>query len=441
MGVRGKTWLTGLAVATAATAVLVTTAATSAAAPPPPPNPSDSEIDAGRALAGAKATQVGRLASRLAAAEARLSALSDDVELKLEQANKALEDLRAAQDAADAAEAAAVSARKESEAAAAQVDLARADLDRLVAVTFQQGQTMGSISALLGATSPRDFLAREQLLSSVSLDRFSALESMERARTDKANKDAAAREALRTAQQQKDAADLARSEADAARATAEQARQDQAAETARLEADRNSVEQQLFAAQQQVDGLRNQRQRYQDWLALRQREEQEAVHKIVFVANGTRASVVRNGLVAAPASDAAVERVIARAMSQAGMPYAWGGGNADGPTLGLRDGGVADAHGDFRKRGFDCSGLMVYAFAGVVSLPHYSGYQYTAGRQVPLSQMRRGDLLFWGRRSIHHVALYLGDGVMIEAPESGQVVRVTRVRYREILPNATRLIG
>ena len=136
-----------------------------------------------------------------------------------------------------------------------------------------------------------------------------------------------------------------------------------------------------------------------------------------------------------------VERVIARAMAQLGMPYAWGGGNAGGPTLGIRDGGVADYYGDYRKVGFDCSGLMMYAYGGIVSLPHYSGYQYTSGRQVPLSRMRRGDLLFWGSSDIHHVALYLGNGMMIEAPESGMVVRVTPVRYGDILPYATRLIG
>jgi cell wall-associated NlpC family hydrolase len=123
------------------------------------------------------------------------------------------------------------------------------------------------------------------------------------------------------------------------------------------------------------------------------------------------------------------------------MPYAWGGGNASGPTRGIHDGGVADAYGDYRKIGFDCSGLMIYAYGGTVPLPHYSGYQYDAGRHVPLSQMRRGDLLFWGRSDIHHVAMYLGGGMMIEAPQSGMVVRVAPVRYGDILPYATRLVG
>jgi cell wall-associated NlpC family hydrolase len=109
----------------------------------------------------------------------------------------------------------------------------------------------------------------------------------------------------------------------------------------------------------------------------------------------------------------------------------------------MRDGGAGDEHGDYRQAGFDCSGLMVYAFAGAVgySLPHYSGLQYYAGRQVPLAGKRPGDMLFWGSDGqIHHVALYIGDERMIEAPYSGSAVRVTPVRYSGIMPYATRLL-
>lgn len=132
-----------------------------------------------------------------------------------------------------------------------------------------------------------------------------------------------------------------------------------------------------------------------------------------------------------------IERVIKRAESQLGLPYAWGGGNFHGPTKGIRDGGVADAHGDYNKVGFDCSGLMMYAFYGVgIELQHYSGYQYTAGKQVPSSEAKRGDMLFWPG----HVALYLGDGKMIEAPQSGDVVKISDVRWGGMQPMAVRMI-
>ncbi|WP_448223515.1 NlpC/P60 family protein [Gordonia iterans] len=136
----------------------------------------------------------------------------------------------------------------------------------------------------------------------------------------------------------------------------------------------------------------------------------------------------------------AIELVINRAKSQLGVPYAWGGGNGNGPTLGIRDGGVADAHGDYNKVGFDCSGLMAYAFAGVgIDLPKYSGYQFTSGPQFPISEMKRGDMLFWGPGGSQHVALYLGDGTMIEAPQSGDVVKISPVRAGA-LPQVVRLL-
>lgn len=138
---------------------------------------------------------------------------------------------------------------------------------------------------------------------------------------------------------------------------------------------------------------------------------------------------------------AKIETVIARAESQLGVPYAWGGGDANGPTKGIRDGGVADAHGDYNKIGFDCSGLTLYAFAGVgISLPHYTGYQYQRGTQISPSEAQRGDLLFWGPAGNHHVAIYLGDGMMIEAPQSGDVVKKSPVRWSSMSQYAVRLI-
>lgn len=132
-------------------------------------------------------------------------------------------------------------------------------------------------------------------------------------------------------------------------------------------------------------------------------------------------------------SDASqIEAVIARAQSMIGTPYVWGGGDANGPTTGV-DGGTVT--------GFDCSGLVLYAFAAAgVALPHYTGYQYQRGTHVPASEARRGDLLFWGPGGNQHVAIYLGDGTMIEAPRSGQNVRISPVRWSGMAPNAVRLL-
>jgi len=129
----------------------------------------------------------------------------------------------------------------------------------------------------------------------------------------------------------------------------------------------------------------------------------------------------------------ASEFVIRRAMSQLSVPYSWGGGNANGPSRGIDQGA--------NTVGFDCSGLMLYAFAGVgIKLDHYSGSQYNAGRKVPSSQMQRVDLIFYGPNASQHEAMYLGDGMMLEAPYTGSMVKISPVRISGMTPYVTRLI-
>ncbi|GGC58678.1 hypothetical protein GCM10011410_08970 [Hoyosella rhizosphaerae] len=147
------------------------------------------------------------------------------------------------------------------------------------------------------------------------------------------------------------------------------------------------------------------------------------------------------GTVAPDPSPARVDIVVNRALSQVGVPYAWGGGNIHGPTRGIRDGGVADRHGDYNKIGFDCSGLVMFAFAGAgVMLPRTTSSIYTSGTRVPLAQRKRGDLLFWGPNGSHHVAIYLGDGRVVEAPHSGALVRIAPINWHGIQPSAVRLL-
>jgi cell wall-associated NlpC family hydrolase len=129
----------------------------------------------------------------------------------------------------------------------------------------------------------------------------------------------------------------------------------------------------------------------------------------------------------------ATEYVIRRGMSELGVPYSWGGGNAAGPSRGIDSGaGIT---------GFDCSGLVLYSFAGVgIKLPHYSGSQYNLGRKIPSSQMRRGDVIFYGPGGSQHVTLYLGEGQMLEAPDIGLKVRVAPVRTSGMTPFVVRYI-
>ena len=94
-----------------------------------------------------------------------------------------------------------------------------------------------------------------------------------------------------------------------------------------------------------------------------------------------------------------------------GVPYVWGGAD---PTV-----------------GFDCSGLMMYVYRQLgVSLPHFSGYQWYSGRRVPPNDLQPGDLVFFepGANGPGHVGMYLGGGEFVQAPHSGDVVKISSLR-------------
>ncbi|MGV0993373.1 MAG: NlpC/P60 family peptidoglycan endopeptidase RipB [Mycobacterium sp.] len=129
----------------------------------------------------------------------------------------------------------------------------------------------------------------------------------------------------------------------------------------------------------------------------------------------------------------AIEYVIQRGASQRGVPYSWGGGAINGPSEGVEQ--------DAGKVGYDCSGFTRYAFAGVgVQIPKYSGDQYSAGRHIPPSQAKRGDLIFYGPEGTQHVTIYLGNGQMMEASSLAGQVTVSPVRTAGMTPYLTRII-
>ena len=112
------------------------------------------------------------------------------------------------------------------------------------------------------------------------------------------------------------------------------------------------------------------------------------------------------------AGSARVQKVLRYACEHLGDPYVWG---ASGP------------------RGFDCSGLTQQAWARAgVSLPHNAAMQANYGRSVSASQLKPGDLVFY-HRPISHTGIYIGDGLMIHAPHSGDVVRIAAVRYGSLV--------
>ncbi len=124
-----------------------------------------------------------------------------------------------------------------------------------------------------------------------------------------------------------------------------------------------------------------------------------------------------------PAPSGGADVAIAKAYTFIGVDYVWGGESYSG---------------------VDCSGLAMLSWAAAgVSLTHSSRAQYWEGTHVSLDSVQPGDLIFWSSDgsagSIYHVAIYLGNDQMIEAPTFGVPVRVTGVRYSGIMPYAVRL--
>jgi peptidoglycan DL-endopeptidase CwlO len=94
------------------------------------------------------------------------------------------------------------------------------------------------------------------------------------------------------------------------------------------------------------------------------------------------------------------------ALTQRGKPYVWG---AAGPDS------------------YDCSGLVMWAFAQEgISLPHYTGSLWNSGMHVSRNNLEPGDLVFFFA-DISHVGIYIGNGLMVDAPSTGQVVQVQAV--------------
>jgi cell wall-associated NlpC family hydrolase len=417
-------------------AVLGGTAPALAQQPAPPPNPSDDDLQRSRATVDARAGDVARLTAELAELDSRTDDLQAALAAQRETAEAALVDLQTAQDAAAAAKKRAEAARIETQAATVAIDEARARLDEIVSTTYLQGLDTGPLGLLTDATSPEDLLARAEYTDLVARTQLQAQEGLERARVDKANADSSARAALEEAKEAEADAESAKAVADKALAAAQAAARAQAQQLAAVATQRAGVQRQLDAAESADSGLRAQRRRFDDWQRqmAAQREAEERAER-----DAAAARVAAEGRSANLRGGAAVRRVIDRAMSQVGVQYVWGGGNGRGPST-----GIPDAFGSSLGRvGFDCSGLMQYAFSGAgVSLPRVSRNQFHAGDQVPVSAVRPGDMIFYQNPGapIHHVAMYVGDGKMIEAPYTGGNVRVVPMRTKGLLPEATRVL-
>jgi peptidoglycan DL-endopeptidase CwlO len=98
------------------------------------------------------------------------------------------------------------------------------------------------------------------------------------------------------------------------------------------------------------------------------------------------------------------------ALAKLGDPYVWA---AAGPSA------------------FDCSGLVMWAYEHVgISLAHFTGDQWNEGQHIPLSELQPGDLIFM--YGLDHVGMYVGSGLMVDAPSTGEVVRIEPIPFSAV---------
>ncbi len=437
-----------------AVAASVLCAASPVLATPRPPNPSDAQLNAARDAKASLANTVGRLSGQIVQAQAALRSLSAQAELAEQKFAFAMFKLNQAKDQAAQAQSAVAAAQKG-------IETARANLTSYVRDSYMSPTVGSATVGLLSAKDPSALLQGGDYRNYVSSRHLDAMSSLDRATVAKSNADARAR-SLVVLQQQ-----LTAAAADAQRA-AQRAYANEKAQAAQLHAQEASFQRQLVAAQTELATLNGQRARFiayqqeqariaaerarQAALARaraaaaaaaaaqaareeQQRQQQQQQQQSSGGGNSGGSSSSGGGQSLPPSgsmggwSAGAGQSAANRALGQLGVPYAWDGGSYYGRTRGVDSPGTDGAH-DSQVIGFDCSGLTMFAWAGQgLYLDHYAASQYYSGSFHPQpGQFMPGDLLFWsdgGAGAIHHVALYIGGGNVVQAPNSGDVVKVT----------------
>lgn len=395
----------------------------------PPPNPSDTQLRAAQQHKTQLATEVGRLSAQTAQLQSRLERLQADQELAEQKLAYALSKLADAKAAADRAKATVTTAH-------GAVVSAQRDFIGYLQASYMGGSAAGTTGSLLTAHDPNVMLDEGALHDYQSSHQLSAIGNLQRATVAKSNADADARKAVAA---RTDATDAASQAQDAAIAAVNAAQRQQQQLEAALAANRGSLQR----AQLALATLNNQRAKYQAYV---REQARIAAARAAALARARAAAAAAAAARAAAANTnfggggsfvapgpignwtpGAGQQAVNRAMELLGTPYAWAGGNATGPTRGVCAPG--GAFNDCNVIGVDCSGLVMFAWAQV-GFVHFAAAQYLQGSVHPnTSSLMPGDLVFWSSNGsiggIHHVAVYVGGGDVIQAPQSGDIVRIT----------------
>ncbi|RBY92084.1 NlpC/P60 family protein [Blastococcus sp. TBT05-19] len=346
---------------------------------------------AGIALAGT----VGiLLATAPASAEPGAPTSSADAASMVAERGHALEvvteKFNEARDTLATQQAAAVAAGAELERATAELAAAQQSV-RAVARTAYTGDSMNSFQAMMVSGSADEFVSRVTTLQTIAGHQTGIVERAAAANVAAAQAQAAAQQSATDAQATYDAV------------AAQQADLQKQVDEFRAQFDQLSAQERQAAVAAAAHPAEP---------AVEERAEETRASRDDRSAPAPAAPVVANSRAAQVAVDTA--------MAQRGKPYVWA---ASGP------------------RAFDCSGLTSFAYkAAGVNLPRASRSQATVGQPVSRDQLQPGDLVFF-RRPISHVGIYIGNGQMVHAPTSGDVVKVAAVDSVGGYAGARRIAG
>lgn len=366
--------------------------------------PSNSQIAAAQAAADDLANRIGALSGQLAGAQSAVDRAHATSVL-------ALDDFQAKQAAYEDAQARADAAVAAAAQATADLRVARDEIIVFARRSYMQGSTYSGAAALITAADPGELIQRAALLEAAGSHRSDVLDRVTVLQQQATASESLARTTLTDATGLKE-------EATAALAVAQDAEISARAQAADLGTQQAQLQSELAAAQQQLTALIGARAAAQRTAAIVPPAPTPAAPPAPS-GNTTRAG---------SGSASAAQTAIDAAKRYLGLPYAWGGGGTRGPGPGLApDEGVV---------GFDCSGLTQYAYAQAgIAIPRNSRSQYAALPKVSSNDLQAGDLVFWGSDasdpdSITHMALYLGGGKVIQAPQSGDVVKISDMWWR-----------
>jgi peptidoglycan DL-endopeptidase CwlO len=333
--------------------------------------------------------QIDDLTAQAQAVQARMEALTDELERKAEEYNKCLEDLNTAN---------ARMAELRRMVASAQADKARqqALLAQRIKSVYMSGGRDQLLQLLLLADSLQDFYNRVRVVSMLADQDQRLIADLKSSST--------RLDLLTQAVDDQKSKQLALKQQVARQADAIQAAQTEQATT-------------LASLDSRVKAVLDQEQARQAAEQARLQGELQAqlqarLSTAALLASSGRTHTLNGGQVypgPLPQSDNDVtNQLIQTAAAYMGCPYVWGGGR---PTTGM-----------------DCSGFTSYVFRQHgVNLPHYSGYQAEMGIPVAPADIQPGDLVAFGS-PVHHVGIYIGNGLFIHTP--GDYVKIQKLSSR-----------